>query len=382
MQCFLSRTATCPAIAWAAGSARFALASLWPRRAARQRGRSARAEEAAPRADREARHLPLHVGRAEPRRHVRPQARADAAARPEAAGVVRDGQDAPRRGQEQAPRLEADVQEVRPGGIEVSDWFPHIGQRHRRHLRPARLLRRQRHAPGVGVPDEHRLDPDGPAEPGRVGELRPRHREPEHAGVRRHARPRRLAEGRLARVGQRLPARPRIRARSFAAASRRSCICPTRPACRTRSSGARSTSSPSSIASTWPRAARIRNSPRASRPTNSPSACRRTRRKSSIWRRRPRRRRSSTAWIARRPPSSARAACSRGGWSSAACASCRSTRGDTNGWDGHSDLEGNHSKLCARQRQADRRAADRSQASRAARRTRSSSGAASSAARR
>ncbi len=32
--------------------------------------------------------------------------------------------------------------------------------------------------------------------------------------------------------------------------------------------------------------------------------------------------------------------------------------GDTNGWDAHSDLEGNHGKLCLAERPADRRPAD------------------------
>ena len=237
------------------------------------------------------------------------------------------GEDAARRGQEQAARVEADLQEVRPGGHRGLGLVPAHGKRHRRHLRAARLLRRQRHAPGVGVPDEHRLDPDGPAEPGGVGELRPGHREPQHAGVRRHARPRRLAEGGLARVGQRLPARGVPGHGASAAASRRSSICPTRPGCRTSSSGGRSTSSPRAIASIWPRrgedselAARIaayelafRMQAHAPELVDLAKETEETKRLYGLDRKETERVRHC-------------AVCSRGGWSSAASASCRSTR--------------------------------------------------------
>ena len=145
-------------------------------------------------------------------------------ARPAAARVVRPGQDAARRREESS--LLATRRTFRKhgqSGIEVSDLLPHIAQLRRRPLRAARLPRRQRHAPRVGLPDEHRLDPDGPAEPRRVGRLRPGHREPEHAGVRRPARPRRLGQGRRARPGATATCRPPTRARSSAAARRRSC---------------------------------------------------------------------------------------------------------------------------------------------------------------
>ena len=42
------------------------------------------------------------------------------------------------------------------------------------------------------------------------------------------------------------------------------------------------------------------------------------------------------------------AACWPGGWSSAACGSCRSTAGPAAQWDAHGDLEGNHTRMCAR----------------------------------
>ena len=52
-----------------------------------------------------------------------------AAARPAAARVVRPGQDPPRRRQEQAARLaSARSRSTARAGIEVSDWFPHLGR--------------------------------------------------------------------------------------------------------------------------------------------------------------------------------------------------------------------------------------------------------------
>ncbi len=92
-------------------------------------------------------------------------------------------------------------------GIEISDFLPHIAALRRRSLPPARLLWRQRHASGIRLPDEHRHDSHGQAEPRRVGGLRPRHRKPKHARLRGDARSRRLGERRRAGVGQRLPAR-------------------------------------------------------------------------------------------------------------------------------------------------------------------------------
>ena len=50
----------------------------------------------------------------------------------------------------------------------------------------------------------------------------------------------------------------------------------------------------------------------------------------------------------RRRPSSAPAACWRGGWSSAASGSCSSTRATSTGWDAHDDVEKNHATMCAR----------------------------------
>ena len=95
-----------------------------------------------------------------------------------------------------------------------------------------------------------------------------------------------------------------------------------------------------------------------------------------------RRRSGSTAWTARRRPSSACAACWPGGWSSAACASCRSTAATPTAGTPTRDLEGNHGRLCLAERQADRRPADGPESAAACWIRRWSSGAASSAARR
>ena len=100
-----------------AGSARSRSRRCSPRRADSPPSsrRPARAEEAALR--RRRRSASSSCSCPAGRRHVDtfdPKPELHAAARPEAAGVVRPGQDAPRRGQEQAARLEAHVQEARP----------------------------------------------------------------------------------------------------------------------------------------------------------------------------------------------------------------------------------------------------------------------------
>ena len=80
-------------------------------------------------------------------------------------------------------------------------WKQHGAERHsgsptgcrtsatlRRRPRRHPLVLGRRHQPlGRRLPDEHRLDPRRPAVARELGQLRPRHREPEPAGVRRHA---------------------------------------------------------------------------------------------------------------------------------------------------------------------------------------------------
>ena len=178
-------------------------------------------------------------------------------------------------------------------------------------------------------------------------ELRPGHREPEHAGVRRPARPRRLAEGRRARPGATASCRPRTRAPSFAAAQSPIAHLPN-PAGRLRpsSSGARSTSSPSSTANTSPHrgddselAARIaayelafRMQAHAPEVVDLAKETDETKRLYGLDRK-------ETAEFGTRCLL-ARRMVERGvRFVQVYC-------GDTNGWDAHSDLEGNHGKLC------------------------------------
>ena len=91
-------------------------------------------------------------------------------------------------------------------GLEVSDFLPHLAELRRRPGGDPLVLGRQRQSPAGRLPDEHRLDPDGQAEPGELGRLRPGDREPRPAGVRRPARPGRRHQGRPAGLRRRLPA--------------------------------------------------------------------------------------------------------------------------------------------------------------------------------
>ncbi len=145
------------------------------------------------------------------------------------------------------------------------------------------LPRRQREPSAVGLSDEHRQHPDGPAQRRQLGRLWPGQREPRPAGVRRPARSRRRTQRRPARLGQRLPAR-HLSGRHDAA--RRA----AHPAPRARS---RNISLPQQRATldliaraqpptTWPRATTTTSSPPASRPTSWPSACSPPRPTSSI----------------------------------------------------------------------------------------------------
>ena len=159
-------------------------------------------------------------------------------------------------------------------GIEVSDWFPHIGELHRRHLRAARLPRRQRQASRVGLPDEHRLDPDGPAEPGAGSSygLGTENQNmpafvvlPDPGGWLKGGAPAwgngflpAAYQGTVVRGGK---------SPILHLANRRRRVEPS-------SSGGRSTSSPRATANISRPAATTRNWPPASPPTNSPSACR------------------------------------------------------------------------------------------------------------
>ena len=100
----------------------------------------------------------------------------------------------------------ADVPQVRPER-HADLRLPAASRRVRRRAGGDPLvLGRQRQPPAGRLPDEHRLDPDGQAEPGELGRLRPGDREPGPARVRRAARPGRRDQGRAAGLRRRLPA--------------------------------------------------------------------------------------------------------------------------------------------------------------------------------
>ena len=83
-------------------------------------------------------------------------------------------------------------------GIEISDFLPHLAGLCRRPGGDPLVLGRQRQSSPGRLRDQHRLDLDGQAEPGELGQLWPGHREPGPAGVPRPARSRRRDQGRAA----------------------------------------------------------------------------------------------------------------------------------------------------------------------------------------
>ena len=151
-------------------------------------------------------HLPLHARRPEPPGDVRSQARPAAPLRPALAGQLRPGGDAPAGGGEPAPRHPSDVPPRRPE--RPADLrLPAASRRLRRRAGGDPVLQGgQRQSSPGRLPDEHRLDPDGQAEPGELGRLRPGHGEPGPARVRGPARPGRRHQGRPAGLRCRLPA--------------------------------------------------------------------------------------------------------------------------------------------------------------------------------
>ena len=278
-------------------------------------------------------------------------------------------------------------------GLWISELFPERRQARRRPVPPQRHAHR-RAEPPAGVPAAaHRRVPVRPAVAGRVGALRPGHREREPARLRHHQP----------------AARQRRRRRTTAAPS-----CP--PSTRARASASRARRSPGASignldARSWPptqqrrqldlvqamnqRPARsasrsTRSSKASSSRTSWPSACRASCRELMDLSKRDRRRRwsctasatgrSADRRMAAAPTTSAGSACWPGGSSRRACASSRSASG---GWDHARRPEGRPDAAAARP--IDQPIAgllDRPEAARPARRTRWSSGAASSAARR
>ena len=201
-------------------------------------------------------------------------------------------------------------------GIEVSDLMPHLAT----CVDDICFLRScwcTSTDPRPGdVRAAHRPHADGLPEPRLVGDLRPRQREREPAGVLRDAAARGRAGRRRAVLVGRLPAGGLP---GHAAAQG------AEPDPEPEAAGRTSAASRTGGRSTWcneaQRAADRGPATPSSRPaspaTNWRSGCSSTPRRRSICRRKPRRRRRPTASTTRRPPTSARGCCSRGGWSSA-----------------------------------------------------------------
>ena len=270
--------------------------------------------------------------------------------------------------------LLAPVKPFRPrgeSGLEISDFLPHLAELRRRAVRAARLSRRQRQPSAVGLSDEHRQHPDGPAEPGQLGQLRTGDRERQPAGVRRAARSGRRPEGRPAGLGQRLPA-GHVSGHDLSARSDADSRSAPQPRDRRRaSSTARSTTCGASIAGIS-----------AERGDDAALQAR-----------------IEAYELAFRMQSAAPEAVDLAGETAETLAlygigekdtdefgrRCLLARrlvergvrfvqlysGDTNGWDAHNDVAKNHGLYCRRHRQADRRAARRPETARACSTTRS-----------
>ncbi|CAA9427627.1 MAG: hypothetical protein-putative related to sulfatases, partial [uncultured Phycisphaerae bacterium] len=165
-----------------------------PRRGCERRRRRVIPCPLASGATRQAGDLPLHARRPVPRRHVRLQAAPPAAPRPPAA--VRQAAGAVR-GDRRAARQPVEVRPARRVRRVGQRAVPRGGEARRRpHPRqvPPRLERGARRR---AAQDQHRLRHVRPAQHGLVGQLRPGHREPQHARVHRdepHDRARRGAE--------------------------------------------------------------------------------------------------------------------------------------------------------------------------------------------
>ena len=126
-------------------------------------------------ADREERDLAVHAGRPEPGGHLRSEAAAGEAARPASAGELRRRRFPERQiPRHRNPRLEADLQAVRPIGHRSLRPVPaYLAVRGRSGHHPL-LLSRGLHALAGAVPDQQRLAAHRPAEPGVVDPVRAR----------------------------------------------------------------------------------------------------------------------------------------------------------------------------------------------------------------
>ena len=369
------------------------------RRAAR---RDAAGRPAALRAEGEVGHLDLPLRRLQPRRDLRPQAGPEPAtpARPSTRrrSRTRSSRRCTRSGSARSPAEEINVRDVYPiiypdagrlqestaqSGIEITDWWPHLATLRRRHRASSATCGR----PTTTTPPRTRSTPAGTASTRRsraigswvhygLGTLNENLPQFVVLGgpTRTDTRPvdRRLLPRPAAR---RRPARPRpdaTRCPSAAAARRAS---PSEQRNEYELIGRLNELAAVEYPDDQALRARIRAYELAFRmQTAVPEALdlrAGDRGDATALRPRPATPRASPAsgcW----PP---------GGWSSAACASCRSTRRRTASWDSHQKLRDNHARLCADDRPAGRRPAQGPEAARPARTTSWSSSAPSSAAR-
>ena len=159
----------------------------------------------------EERHLPVHVRRAEPRRHVRLQARSSTSSTARRSRSRRSAAAARRTrgGSSGRSGSSSSTASAASGSATCSRNLATLRRRHR--VPP--LDERRLADPRLGhAADEHGPDPLGQPVPGLVGELRPRQREREPARLRRHARPDRRADQRRRRTGRAATCRPPTRA--------------------------------------------------------------------------------------------------------------------------------------------------------------------------
>ena len=245
-------------------------------------------------------------GGPEPHRPVRPQAAAERARRQAAAGELQAGHHADGRERLAAAGLAsasgsstARAACGSPTGCRTSPSCADdlardplvLGRRHQ-------PLRRR-------LPDEHRLDPRRPAVAGRLGQLRPGHREPEPARVRRHAGQPRHRSSTARATGAPASCPPSTRARrSPSGAEPIPNLAHARRRQRRRGSAASSTCSTQLNRQHAADAAASRPSSTPASPATSwPSACRPRRPRRSTWRSETEATQaSSTASTRRRPP--------------------------------------------------------------------------------
>ena len=173
-------------------------------------------------------HLPDDERRAEPGRHVRPQAGAGEVRRPAAARRTRSSSTPAAARSASSRRRSASSGPAARAACLISDYFP-ARPRARRQAGRHPLVPHRQPRPRLGAGgDEHRQDVHRPAVAGKLGGVRPGHREPEPARLRRDARQARRADQRAAELVERLHAGRVLRARCSAPSATRSSTCAAR----------------------------------------------------------------------------------------------------------------------------------------------------------